>query len=53
MALSQRLEQYRDTEASGMALLSSGNCVELIHTKALNPAPCTLHPAPCTLHPAP
>jgi len=28
-----QLERYQDTTASGMALLTSGNCVELFHTK--------------------
>ena len=35
------------------ALLTSGNCVELIHTKALTPQPLTLNPQPSTLNPRP
>ena len=34
LPLSTRLERFRDTAASGTALLTSGNCKELVHTNA-------------------
>ena len=35
LPLSERLERYRDTEASAMALATSGNGLELVHSKAV------------------
>jgi len=35
LPLSQRLENYRDTEASALAIFTSGNGLELLHSKAI------------------
>ncbi|KAJ1474238.1 hypothetical protein T484DRAFT_1833138, partial [Baffinella frigidus] len=35
LPLSERLENYRDTEASALAIVASGNGLELLHSKAV------------------